>query len=50
MPSEKSTERSRISPEIPSRTVETCLAGRDLLAWQQGKIDDPSRIEALAPG
>lgn len=26
------------------------LAGQDLLAWQQGKIGDPSRIEALAAG
>ena len=26
------------------------LAGHDLLAWQQGNISDPSRIEALAAG
>jgi hypothetical protein len=26
------------------------LAGPDLLAWQEGKIGDPSRIEALAAG
>jgi len=25
-------------------------AGHDLLAWQQGKIGDPSRIDALAAG
>jgi hypothetical protein len=26
------------------------LAGQDLLAWQEGKIGDPSRIEAVAAG
>jgi hypothetical protein len=26
------------------------LAGQDLLAWQKGRISDPSRIEALAAG
>ena len=39
-----------ITEHLAGRIPAWSLAGQDLLAWQQGKIDDPSRIEALAAG
>ncbi|MGB6205668.1 hypothetical protein [Mycobacterium sp.] len=39
-----------IAEHLAGRIPAWSLAGQDLLAWQQGRLTDPTRIEALTAG
>jgi hypothetical protein len=37
-----------IAEHLAGRVPEWSVAGQDLMTWRQGRIDDPSQVEALA--